>query len=142
MVFPSEGWLRAFVAAVNLHPDLAEALRGLGGDLAAVVEADPPDIPEPLAAYGRHQDGRISAVRLLQDADEVWELAPAYVVRAPYRVWKSLLRGGDPVRAALSGQVRVTGELQALVRKANYRYVVDTALRAIETEFLDEGGPR
>lgn len=142
MVFPSEPWLRAFVTAVNGHPDLPDALQGLAVDLVAVVEADPPASRGTFAAYGRQQAGRIAEVRVLPDVDEVWELEPAYLVRAPYRIWKGLIRGDDPVRAALTGQVRIQGDLQALVRRANYRYVVDAALRAVATEFLDEGGSR
>src|SRR5512140_3709347 len=108
--FPSEAWIRAAVSAVNQHPDLPAAFSGLGADLAAVIEADPPALRVAFAVYGRQEGGRIEAVRVLADPDEIWELEPAYVVRAPYRTWKALLRGEDPVRAALSGRVRVTGD--------------------------------
>jgi putative sterol carrier protein len=81
-------------------------------------------------------------VRVLPDPDEIWELEPAYVVRAPYRIWKALLRGEDPVRAVLSGRVKVEGDLEALVRRANYRYVIDAALASVATVFVDEGGRR
>lgn len=138
MRFPSEPWVAAVVAAVNRHPDLAAALDGLGRDLAAVIEPDPPALREPFAVYGRQERGRIGAVRVLLDPDEIWELEPAYVVRAPYRVWKGLLRGGDPVQAALSGRVKVQGDLEALVRRAHYRYVVEAAVAGVATEFVDE----
>jgi hypothetical protein len=140
--FPSEPWLAALVAAANRHPELPRALAGLGVDLAAVVEAEPPHLHRAFAAYGRQERGRIVDVRVLADEDEIWELEPAYVVRASYGVWKALLRGEDPVRAALSGRVRVEGDLQALVRRAGYRHVVEGALASIATEFVDEGGAR
>ncbi len=139
MLFPSEAWLTAVLAAVNRHPDLPRVLSGLGADLAAVVEADPPAVPFPVAAWGRHARGRIAEWRLLDDEDEILELEPAYVVRGPYRLWKDLLRRrADPLQAALSGSLRVQGDLQALVRRANYRYVVDRALASVATEFPDE----
>jgi hypothetical protein len=140
MRFPSAEWVAAAVAAVNRHPDLPGALRGLGADLAAVVEAEPPAVAVDVGVYGRHNAGRLVGVRVLEDLDEIWELEPAYVVRAPYRVWKALLRGEDPVRAVMSGRVRVQGDLEALVRRAHYRYVFDAALAAVETTFVDEGG--
>jgi hypothetical protein len=140
VLFPSEAWLAAVAAAANRHPDLPAALAGLGRDLAAVIEADPPGLRDPVAAYGRQERGRLAEVRVLADLDEIWELEPAYVVRAPYRVWKALLRGGDPVRAALRGYVKVEGDLQALVRRAQYRYVMDATLASVATEFADEGG--
>jgi len=73
-----------------------------------VVEAEPPAVPRPVAAWGRHQGGRIAEWRILEDLDEILEIEPAYVVRAPYRLWKDLLsRRADPVQAALTGRVRV-----------------------------------
>jgi SCP-2 sterol transfer family len=128
------------LAEVNRHPDLSRALAGLGPDLAAVVEADAPALWKPFAAYGRQDRGRIATWRVLPDPDEIWELEPAYVVRAPYRVWKGLLQGEDPVRSALSGRLKVEGDLQALVRRAHYRTIVDSALARVATEFTDDRG--
>jgi SCP-2 sterol transfer family len=140
VIFLSQPWLAAVVEAANEHPDLPIALRGLGRDLAAVVEPEPPALRRPVAVYGRQEGGRIAGFRLLADPDEIWELEPAYVVRAPYGVWKALVRGGDAVKAALSGRVKVEGDLEALVRHASYRYIADAALGRVETEFPDEGG--
>ena len=142
MLFPSLSWLEAAVAAVNRHPSLPEAMRGLGRDLVAVVEADPPDLPVPFAAYGRQENGRITGIRVLPDPDEIWELEPAYVLRAPYRVWKGLLSGDDPLQAALSGRVRVEGDLESLLRRASYRHIIDGALSTLETDFPHAGGRR
>ncbi len=139
MLFPSEAWLTAVVRAVNRHPDLPRALAGLPADLAAVVEADPPAVPAAVAAWGRHERGRIAEWRLLEDEDEILELEPAYVVRGPYRLWKDLLlRRADPLQVALSGKLRVQGDLEALVKRANYRYVLDEALAKVATRFPDE----
>jgi hypothetical protein len=79
--------------------------------------------------------GRVARWRILADEDDLLEIEPAYVLRAPYGAWRAVLGGADPVRAALSGEVRVEGDLEALVRRAGYRYVVDAALRAVPTEF-------
>jgi hypothetical protein len=87
-----------------------------------------------VAVHAEQERGRIARWRILPDEDDLLEIEPAYVLRAPYRVWKSLLAGGDPVKAALSGQVQVQGDLEALVRRAGYRYVVDAALGAVPTE--------
>jgi hypothetical protein len=134
MRFASREWIEAAVAALNAQPDFGEALAGLGRDAALVVEADPPAFPRSVAVHAEQEGGRIVRSRVLADDDDVLELEPAYVVRAPYRVWKALLRGGDPVKAALSGQVRVEGDLEALVRRARYRYVVDAALAVVATD--------
>ncbi len=139
VLFPSQEWLAAVVAAVDRHPDLPRALAGLGPDLAAVVEADPPAVPQPVAAWGRHERGHVAEWRILEDQDEILDLEPAYVVRGPYRLWKELLRRrADPLQAALAGRLRVEGDLEALVRRANYRHVVEEALAKVPTEFPDE----
>jgi hypothetical protein len=142
LIFASSQWLDAVVREVNGHVDLPRALAGLGADLAAVVERDDAGhFPRGAAAWGRHQGGRIVSWRVLEDEDDVLELEPAYVVRAPLSVWKDLLRGrADPVQAALSGRVKVKGDLDGLVRRAGYRYIVDEALRRVETVFPDEVG--
>lgn len=139
MLFGSPDWIAAVVARLAEQPGLPAALAGLGPDLGLVLERSP-GLERPVAVWGRHAGGRIQEWRVLEDEDELLELEPAYVVRAPYATWKALLRGGDPVRAALSGQVRVQGDLQALIRQAAHRVVVDAALAAVPTEFPDEGG--
>ena len=139
MLFASEPWVAAVVAGVNRHPDLARALAGLGADLAAVVERDRSLFSKGAAVWGRQERGRIAEWRVLEDEDDVLELDPAYVVRAPYLLWKEILQGrADPVQATLSGRVRVKGDLEGLVRRSAYRYILDEALLAVPTEFPDE----
>jgi hypothetical protein len=133
--FASREWIEAVLAALHRQAELPRALAGLGADAGVVVERDGPAWPRDVAAWGRHAGGRVAEWRLLADPDDLLELAPAYVLRAPYGVWRSLLRGEDPVKAALSGLVRVEGDLEALVRRAEYRRVVDAALASVPTEF-------
>lgn len=135
MRFASREWVEALVAAVNAQPDLARALSGLPRDAAFVVESEKPAFPKALALHAEQDRGRVARWRILADEDDILELEPAYVFRARYGVWKALLQGADPVKAALSGQVRVEGDLEALVRRSSYRYVVDAALAAVDTEF-------
>jgi hypothetical protein len=134
MRFASREWLAAFVAALGAQPDLGKALAGLPRDAAVVIVADPPAFPRTVAVHGEQERGLIARWRILDDEDEVLELEPAYVLRAPYGVWRALLEGGDPVQAALSGRVRVEGDLEALVRRASWRYVIEAALRAVPTD--------
>ncbi len=134
MRFGSREWLNSVVAALNAHPHLPEALAGLGRDAAVVVEVDPPAWPRTVVAWAEQRAGRIAKWRLLADEDELWELEPAYVVRAPYRAVRGLLQGADPVQAALTGRVRVEGDLQALIRRAHYRHILEDVLTQIPTE--------
>ncbi len=135
MRFASREWIDAIAVALNAHRDLRKALSGIARDAAFVVLAEKPAFPTTVAVHVEQDRGRIARWRSLPDEDDILELEPAYVLRAPYGVWKALLAGRDPVQAALSGQVRVEGDLEALIRRAGYRYVVDAALRAVPTEF-------
>ena len=134
MRFGSPAWLAAVVAALGAQPGLGEALQGLAPTLGLVVEPGP-GFPEALLVFARHAEGRIVEVRALHDEDELLELEPAYVLRAPHAVWKALWRGEDPVRAALSGRVRVRGDLEALIRKAHHRPLAEAVRAAVPTEF-------
>jgi hypothetical protein len=135
MRFGSREWIEAVVAVLNAHPDLPRALAGLPRDAAFVVEAERPAFPRTVAVHAEQGEGRIARWRVLPDEDDLLELEPAYVFRARHGVWKALLGGADPMKAALSGQVTVQGDLEALVRRASYRYIVDAALAAVKTEF-------
>ena len=136
MRFASREWIAAVAAALDAQPDLSRALAGLGKDAAFVVEADGRAFPRAVAVHARQEKGRIARWRILPDEDDILEIEPDYVVRAPYGTWKALLRGErDPVKAALSGQVKVKGDLEALVRRSSYRHVIDAALAAVPTEF-------
>jgi hypothetical protein len=135
MRFGSREWISAVAASLDAQPDLPRALAGLPGDAAFVVGAERPAFPRALVVHVEQERGRIARWRVLPDEDDLLEIEPAYVLRAPYGVWKAILLGGDPVQAALSGKVRVDGDLEALVRRAGYRSVVEAALRAVPTEF-------
>jgi hypothetical protein len=135
MRFASREWIEAVAAALNAQPDLPRALAGLGRDAAFVVGAERPAFPRTVAVHAEQDRGRVARCRVLPDEDDILEIGPAYVIRAPYGTWKALFRGDDPVKAALSGAVQVEGDLEALVRRSGYRYVVDAALAAVRTEF-------
>jgi len=135
--FGSGPWLSAVERALGAQPGLADALAGLAPTVALVVEPGP-GLPRPLAVFARHAGGRIAEWRALEDEDEVLELQPAYVIRAPLATWRELWRGADPVRAAMTGKVKVKGDLEALVRRAHHRPLLDAVRAAVATEFPGE----
>ncbi|MFN0062672.1 MAG: SCP2 sterol-binding domain-containing protein [Myxococcaceae bacterium] len=54
--------------------------------------------------------------------DDLEEIEPACVVRAPYSVWKQMLLGTlDPVQTLMQGRVRVQGDAQQLIARAPSR---------------------
>ncbi len=137
--FPSREWCEAAIALVNADPESLEASNGWQGDLGAVVEAEPGKLSDSFTVHVVPEGNRVEKIRFLGDPDDLEELDPAYVVRAPYSVWKALLQGTlDPVEAVVRRRVQVLGNVQPLIERARYRGIVDRMLAKLETRFVDE----
>ena len=135
--FPSEEWCAAVVAAASADPQAEEAGAGFAGDVAVVVDG-----PSFFAAWGRIAGGRVLEWRVLRDAEEVEELAPAYLARASLATWRGLLEGKvDPVEAVLERKLRVKGDLAPLVERIRFKGVAGRVLARVETRFA-AGGAR
>ncbi|MFN7132542.1 MAG: SCP2 sterol-binding domain-containing protein [Myxococcales bacterium] len=139
-VFPTKEWCEAAIAAANADPDSARAGQGWVGDLAAVVLAEPPALEEAVALYVEPVDGRFTNFRMLDDVDEIDELEPAYVAKAPYSVWKGLILGTlDPIEAVLMRKIELQGDVQQVIERAKYKDLAHRILSKVETIFPDEG---
>ena len=140
-VFPSESWCREVIRLAEADPELPAASAGWQGDFCVVMLAEPPHLREPFIVHLRPVGARIADFRVLEDLDEVDELGAAYVARAPYAVWKGLLRGDvDPVEAVLRRQVQVVGDVQPLIERARFKGIIDRVLEQLSTTFVDEEG--
>ena len=85
--------------------------------------------------------GRIEKFKVLVDPDDLDELEPVYIARAPYSVWKGLLKGTlDPVEAVLKRRIALKGDVQPLIERLKYKGIADRVLAAVHTEFIDERG--
>jgi len=85
------------------------------------------------------RESRIESLRVLDDPDDLDELEPAYLARAPYTVWKQLLQGSlDPVEAVLRRSISVKGDLQQLMERLRFKGIADRVLAGLKTEYVDE----
>lgn len=63
-----------------------------------------------------------------------------FVLRAPYAVWKSVVRGElDPLLAVTRGEITVKGSLSTLMMHAKAAIALLACAKAVPTEFPDEG---
>ncbi len=137
-VFPSKEWCEAAIAIANADPDAAKAGAGWVGDLAAIVLPEPPHLREAVAVYVQPADGKFTNFRMLDDADEVDELEPAYIAKAPYSVWKGLILGTlDPIEAVLMRKIALQGDVQQVIERAKYKDLAHRILAKVETIFPD-----
>jgi putative sterol carrier protein len=139
-VFPSREWCDEAVRLTNADPDCARAGAGWEGDFGLVVEAEPPHLRDAFAVHLEPEAGKIGRWRVLADVDELDEIEPAYLARAPLGVWKGLIRGTlDPVEAVLKRSIVFQGDLQPLLERMRYKGLAERVLSQIVTTFAGEG---
>ncbi|MCY1047637.1 hypothetical protein OV208_40440 [Corallococcus sp. bb12-1] len=136
--FPSKEWLDEAVRLTNSDPECAMAGKGWKGDFGAIIDAEPGKLAKPFVVHVVPGDCRIEKARVLSDPDDLEELEPVYLARAPYSVWKQLLLGTlDPVDAVLKRRISMKGDLQPLIERMRYKGIADRVFASLKTEFPD-----
>lgn len=140
-LLPSDAWMAVFVERINGSPDYRAVSGTWEGDIAFVFEAEPDKgVSTDLWArldlwHGECLDGGMVSADVGRRA--------AYVIRAPYSLWKVVLRGDlDPVRAMMQGKLKLQGDLPTIVRYARAANELVRLAMTVPTEFLDERPPR
>ena len=136
-LFPSDEWLVMFLERINASKDYRDAASKWEGDVAFVLEAEPDKgVPEDVWAWldlwhGECRDGRIVT------PDEGGKAA--YIIRAPYSVWKLVLHGQlDPIRGMLQGKLKLQGDLPTIIRHVRASNELVRLTTTVPTEFLDD----
>ena len=137
--FPSKEWCEAAVRLVNEDPERPLAAQGWQGDIGIIVDAEAGKLARAFVVHVVPRDSRIEKLRVLEEPDDLDELDPAYLARAPYSVWKQLLQGSlDPVEAVLRRRIAVKGDLQQLIERLRFKGIADRVFAGLKTEYLDE----
>jgi putative sterol carrier protein len=137
--FPSKEWCEDAVRLLNDDPERSLAAQGWQGDIGVIVDAEPGKLARAFVVHVVPRDARIEKLRVLDEPDDLDELEPAYLARAPYTVWKQLLQGSlDPVEAVLRRRIAVKGDLQQVIERLRFKGIADRLLADLKTEFVDE----
>jgi putative sterol carrier protein len=137
--FPSKEWCEEAVRLVNEDPERSLAAQGWQGEIGIIVDAEPGKLARAFVVHVVPRDARIEKLRVLDDPDDLEELDPAYLARAPYTVWKQLLQGSlDPVEAVLRRRIAVKGDLQQLIERLRFKGIADRVFARLKTEYVDE----
>jgi putative sterol carrier protein len=137
--FPSKEWCEDAVRLLNDDPERSLAAQGWQGDIGVIVDAEPGKLARAFVVHVVPRDARIEKLRVLDDPDDLDELEPAYLARAPYTVWKQLLQGSlDPVEAVLRRRIALKGDLQQVIERLRFKGIADRLLSELKTEFVDE----
>jgi putative sterol carrier protein len=130
--FPSPEWAELIRAAVNERKDYAEAARGWEGDvLLRVLPQDPAAV-----AAGIHLDLAQGACRGATYVADARGEESEFAFEASAHDWQRVLRKDvDPVRAVLSGQIRVRGNFAKAMRFTKASTLLVDIAATIPTEF-------
>lgn len=137
--FPSKEWADEAMRLANSDPEVAAAGADWVGDFGIVIDAERGKLDAAFTVHVVPRSGRVEKCKILRDPDELEELEPAYLARAPYSVWKALIKGElDPVEAVLRRQITVAGDVQPLIERARYKGIGERVLSQIRTVWSDE----
>jgi putative sterol carrier protein len=127
VAFGSTEWLDTYVKLFNENPIVKEALKDLTAKVAYEF-TDRPDIPPKYVAL---KEGVIEEHGEMTDPG-----AMDYIIRANYDVWKSMTLGElDPMNALMSGKIKVTGNMAAMLKHAEGFKQTFDVVQAIPTVF-------
>jgi putative sterol carrier protein len=141
-LFPSEEWVEAWVVLANGSAEFKASGAGWEGAVGIVIDADPPSgVPEAVYIRLDGRDGKWRSHAL--GADPALLGGTAFVLRASYLSWKGLVRQElYPVKALLQGRIRIEGHLPVILRWITSIGVLARLAGDIDTDFVDEVGPR
>lgn len=138
-VFPSREWCEEAIRLVNSDPEIVQVADGWEGDFGVVIDPDGSALSTPFVVHIVPEGGRITSWEILEDPDDLEDIEPAYLARAPYGIWKSLMNGTlDPIEAVLRRRVSMTGDLQPLIERLRYKTIAERVISRLETRFIDE----
>lgn len=137
LVFPSEEWVAAWTSQCNQSSAYLSAARGWDGVVTLRISPDGDHRERPLYVQLTAQDGSWTSHQF--GADPALADNPSFLLTAPYRTWKQLVRQEiDPVRAIMRGTVRVQGRLSELLTWSGSLRVMTELAGTVETAFEDE----
>ncbi len=141
--FPSREWCEAAAKALQADPSVQAAIRDFGAVVAGVVIERGGGLQSDFCVLARITPGEDPELEFPEDEDELEDLEPDYIGRAPYALCKSLLQGAlagervDPLQAIVQRKVRLRGDLERLVKHAGrHPGAGRDALRTIPTRFV------
>jgi hypothetical protein len=139
MRFPSREWFQAVAVALEKDPAAQGAAADFGPVTAGMVLTKGAGLESDFCVLARIEPGKPAVLRFPEDEDELEELEPDYIAWVPYALMKSAARSQkiDPLKLILSGQIKLKGDLQRVVKHAGKHQGAGAAtIRAVPTEFV------
>jgi putative sterol carrier protein len=132
--FPSDAWVKALMAEINKSTVYAEAAKNWEGDFVFVVE-QVDGKSQPVWLYMDLWHGQCREAGEL--ADEAAKTA-AFRLSGPGVTWKKvLLKQLDPIQGMMTGQIKVKGNMAALMKNIKAAKELVACCTLVPTSFLE-----
>jgi putative sterol carrier protein len=132
----TQPWADALREAINGDANYRAAAATWTWPVALVLEAAPAFEYHAAAAVQFTLDRGVCTAAQVLDPSAI--TAP-FVLRAPYGVWKRIVRGAlDPIMAVALRQVSLQGSLGTLLAHARAAKALVSCVRTVSTHFPDE----
>lgn len=146
--FGSPEWAELFVKAVNANKAYAKAADWWEGDF--IFQVDPHGgLTNQIRIWVGLYHGKCTGAQILKDDEDFTLLQKGesptgkpfeieFIYSARVDVWEQILKKElDPIRALLSGQAKVTGDMPKILRATEAAKELVASATTIETEFYD-----
>jgi putative sterol carrier protein len=134
--FPSPEWLQALKDKLNSDEKYAKTAHNWEGEIVFFIEPGGP-VSEAMIFYTDLWHGKCRDAFMVEDEVKLKELAPAFILTAPYQSFVRVLKGQlDPMQAMITRKLKVQGSMGYMMR--NVPTVLDfvRCAKEIETEFI------
>ena len=132
VLFGSPEWLQALQQELNTSPAYAAAARNWEGDFYFIINPEGTST-RPIYLYMDLWHGQCRSAQLVED---LREKNPAFVMSGGYTKWKKVVTAQlDPLQALATGQMKLKGNLIAVMKSVRAAQELVQACTRIDTEF-------
>jgi len=134
--FPSPEWLQALKDKLNNDEKYAKTAHNWEGEIVFFIEPGGP-ISDAMIFYTDLWHGECRDAFMVADETKLKELAPAYILTAPYQTFVRVLKGQlDPMQAMITRKLKVQGSMGYMMRNVPTVLEFVRCAKEIETEFI------
>lgn len=130
--FGSPEWVQALHEELNKSAAYEDAARNWEGDFYFVVDPEGP-VTEPVYLYMDLWHGKSREAFVVADPKQK---NPAFVLSGKYGKWKQVVTAKlDPIQALATGQLKIKGNMVAILKNVKAAQEIVRACTRIDTEF-------
>ncbi len=129
--FPTDEWVKAFMADLNTSQAYLEAAKNWEGDFYFIIEPGG-ELKEPVTLYMDLWHGRCREAFAVNGRVK----EPVFRLSGPVATWKKVMtKHLDPIQAMMTGQLHLTGNMAMIMRNVRAAKELVEGCTRIPTKF-------